>query len=676
MRKFPLITFLFWSSLFFGQATLDSIPLLTKELDEVVVVDKQQSSLLELRSNKSLIDMSAIKHIPKVLGTSDPVRYLQSLSGIQTNNETTSGIHVQGCDDYQTMVSINGAPVYYPNHLLGLFSTFISSHFQRMTVEQAEHRGTMENRIGGLINLETKHFQPKKFELEGNIGLINSDLTLTIPCGKKTALYLSGRGSYINALYGKFLKVDEMNIGYYFLDTNLTYAIQATEKDEIVLSGFFSRDKIGLTDSGGTAFGVGIKWHNMVGSLYWNRQLQGGNYRATLSYSGFNNVIDIENVFADVDTEALWSSVDFKNRLNKRLKDNMFLSSSIDFTHYYTKPLNFLHSGLDFIKQSEPKLPQHAEEFAIGADLQHRLGWFSYNVGLHGSLFYNKHCFGACDPRLSFHFYPAGGHEISLHGGCYTQFFHKAGLTGGGLPTDFFLLADKKNAPERAVGTNLRYTATLLNGMLSFQMEGYFKQIYGVVESLGNILQLINQGFNYDEYLINGDGRNYGLNLTIQKNKGIISGHVSYSLGYATRKFPDLDNSQEYIYSASHERRHDLNIVINSHFAKRWTIGAQFVLASGLPYTKAEEAYILNGKMICKYSTFNGAHMKLYNRLDLSCSYDIIKKNGHEFGINLSAYNVYCRKNHQFVVYRENLKPTFGTSLSTIIPSISIYGKF
>ena len=672
MRKFPLIIFLFWSSLFFGQATLDSIPLLTKELDEVVVVDKQQSSLLELRSNKSLIDMTAIKHIPKVLGTSDPVRYLQSLSGIQTNNETTSGIHVQGCDDYQTMVSINGAPVYYPNHLLGLFSTFISSHFQRMTVEQAEHRGTMENRIGGLINLETKHFQPKKFELEGNIGLINSDLTLTIPCGKKTALYISGRGSYINALYGKFLKVDEMDIDYYFLDTNLTYAIQATEKDEIVLSGFFSRDKIGLLDE----FEVGIKWHNMVGSLSWNRQLQGGNYRATLSYSGFNNVIDIENVFADVDTEALWSSADFKNRLNKRLKDNMFLSASIDYTHYYTKPLIFFHSGLDFIKQSDPKQPQHAEEFAIGADLQHRLDWFSYNVGLHGSLFYNKHYFWACDPRLSLHFYPTCGHEISLHGGCYTQFFHKAGLTGGSLPTDFFLLADKKNTPERAIGTNLRYTATLLNGMLSFQMEGYFKQIYGVVESLGNILQLINQGFNYDEYLINGDGRNYGLNLTIQKNKGIISGHVSYSLGYATRKFPDLDNSQEYIYSASHERRHDLNIVINSHFAKRWTIGAQFVLASGLPYTKAEEAYILNGKMICKYSTFNGAHMKLYNRLDLSCSYDIIKKNGHEFGINLSAYNVYCRKNHQFVVYRENLKPNFGTSLSTIIPSISIYGKF
>ena len=80
--------------------------------------------------------------------------------------------------------------------------------------------------------------------------------------------------------------------------------------------------------------------------------------------------------------------------------------------------------------------------------------------------------------------------------------------------------------------------------------------------------------------------------------------------------------------------------------------------------------------MICRYSTFNGAHMGLYNRLDLSCSCDIIKKKSHELGINISLYNVYCHKNQQFVVYRENLKPIHGTTLSTIIPSVSIYGKF
>jgi hypothetical protein len=62
--------------------------------------------------------------------------------------------------------------------------------------------------------------------------------------------------------------------------------------------------------------------------------------------------------------------------------------------------------------------------------------------------------------------------------------------------------------------------------------------------------------------------------------------------------------------------------------------------------------------------------------LDLSCSCDIIKTQEHELGVNLSLYNVYCHKNAQFVVYRENLRPILGTSLSIIIPSISIYGKF
>ena len=166
------------------------------------------------------------------------------------------------------------------------------------------------------------------------------------------------------------------------------------------------------------------------------------------------------------------------------------------------------------------------------------------------------------------------------------------------------------------------------------------------------------------------------MNLMLQKNSGVLTGYITYSLGWAKRKLPALDGSNKYIYAASHERRHDLNIVLNARFAKRWTVGSQFVLASGLPYTLAYEAYMLNGNMICRYSVFNGAHMPLYNRLDLSCSCDIIKTSEHELGINLSLYNVYCHKNAQFVVYRENLRPIIGSSLSIIIPSISIYGRF
>ena len=661
---------------FFGQATSDSAYIINKQLEEVSVIQEKTRPIVEQRGNKMVVEMSAISQMPKFLGTSDPVRYLQSLAGITTNNETSVGIHIQGCDDYQTLTSINAAAVYYPNHLLGLYSTFIAPHFSTMIVEQSEHRGTMENRVGGLVNLETHHLQPKQFKAEGNIGFVSSDATLTIPCGNKSALWLSGRASYINLLYGKWLQIDGIGLGYNFWDTNLTYAIHPTENDEIVVTGFFSQDKIRV--GGATNFDVGVDWHNIVASAYWNHRLNGGNWRTILSCSGFNNQISVNALAVDVNTKAGWASMDLKNRLSRRLRDDVMLNASADYTHYFYQPLQFsFDGGVGAMEQPQNKPLQYGEEASIGLDVRHSIcDWFSYYAGLHTSIFYNEKAYGGVDPRITLQFLPAENHELSLHGGTYTQYFHKAGLIGGGLPTDFFILADSVVLPERAIATSLRYSASFLNKKWTLQAEAYFKQLYGIVESLGNIIQLINQGFDYEKYLITGAGRNYGLNLMLQKNSGILTGYITYSLGWAKRKLPDLDGRNDYIYSASHERRHDLNIVLNARFAKRWTIGSQFVLASGLPYTKAEEAYMLNGNMICRYSTFNGAHMPLYNRLDLSCSCDIIKKQDRELGINLSLYNVYCHKNAQFVVYRENLTPILGTSLSIIIPSISIYGKF
>jgi hypothetical protein len=139
---------------------------------------------------------------------------------------------------------------------------------------------------------------------------------------------------------------------------------------------------------------------------------------------------------------------------------------------------------------------------------------------------------------------------------------------------------------------------------------------------------------------------------------------------------PELEGYTDYRYAASSERRHDLKVVINSHFAKRWHISGMFVLATGLPYTEAEEAYMLNGQLICRYSTYNGAHLPLYHRLDISCSCDIIKTSEHELGINLYIYNVYAHKNAQYMMYRDDLKPIYGQMMPSFIPSISIYGKF
>lgn len=679
MRKaYTLLVFFFGSLLCYGQAAsdtifynLDSIAY-TQHLEEVQVVQSSSKQFVQAKQGQLIVNMEDINSMPKVLGTSDPIRYLQTLAGIQTNSESRTGLHIQGCDDYQTLISINNAPVFYPNHLLGLFSTFITSHFDKMVVEQAEHNGLMTNRIGGWVDLRTHHLQPTRFSIEGNIGLINSDVSLAIPCGNKSALWISARTSYVDVLYKKWLTMEDLNVGYHFMDFNLTYALHPTEKDEIVLTAFYSRDKGRVKEQ---SCDISLTWQNLATSLYWQRNWTGGHWRTTGSFSAFRNNVVVGTSLVNVNTDATFANAELYNQLYQELTDHIRLEASLDYVHCMTNAVDIHQTGLNMHLKKQPYI--HTDEVSAGIDMRHSVKpWMDYRIGLHVSGYHSNRWFGGIDPRLSVHFYPAKGHEIALHIGTYSQYFHKAALLNGGLPTDFFLTANSDFKPERAHAINLRYSASLLNGKLVLQAEGFFKQIFDVVESTGNIFQLINKDLDYTQFLMTGKGRNFGCNVMLQKPRGIITGYISYSLGWALRQLPDLDGSKRYIYSASHERRHDLNIVMNARFAKRWEISAQFVLASGLPYTRAKQAYMLNNKMICEYDTYNGAHIPVYHRLDLSVSCDIINKNGHNLGINLSLYNVYCAKNAQFIIYRENLQEVKGTSLSMILPSISIYGKF
>ena len=678
MNRLLVVTFCMASSLsVLGQTTFSTVHTaadtiqIDRELDEIEVVRERTAQMVQVHSNKLIINANHIQTMPKFLGTSDPIRYLQSLAGIQTNNETSTGIHIQGCDDYQTLTAINGAPVYYPNHLLGLFSTFIAPHFETIEVEQSEHNGLMENRIGGYVNLTTPAKQPKRFGMTGNIGLVNSDLTLTIPCGKKSTLYLSGRGCYINLLYKRWLQVENMQLGYTFADANITYAIHPTDRDEVGISSFYSHDYLNVASP---SMDVALRWQNAMGQLYWQHKLRNGQWRTTLSSSYYGNNGTLTLPIGNGSLQSGWSSIDLKNRFRYTLRDDMSLSCSADYTHYLNTPVQVADSGIMVIQANRLPLRQ-GQELSLGVNLLHEVAhWFSYSVGLHGSAFHSTRWYGGCDPRISLTFTPAPQHQLTAYAGMYSQYFHKVCLTQGGLPTDFFTLADSSFVPERAIATGLRYTAHFFDRKYTLQAEAYFKQIYHIVESQGNILALVNNGFDYHSLLIPADGRNAGLNIMFQKNSGVLTGYISYSYGRALRKIPSLDGSQHYIYAASYEREHDLNIVLNANFAKRWHISAQFVLASGIPYTPVEEVYMLNNKLLWRYGKYNSSHIPTYHRLDLSCSYDIIKRKGHELGINLSIYNVYCHRNAQFVVYRDDFTPVYGSALSTIIPSVSIYG--
>lgn len=653
----------------------DTIPLQYAELDEIVLVEKKHTRLMQDSNTVLSVDIKGLDLLPKFLGTANPMRYLQTISGVQTNSETTAGIYIQGCDDYHTILTINGAPVYYPNHLLGLFSSFIPAHFQTMNVEKSAHSASFPNRLGGGVELVPNTNFERKIGVDGNIGLIGAELTLPVSVGSKSDLFLSARSSYIGLLYSDLLNVKGYQADYEFQDFNATYSYRPIDADELTLSAYYGMDNFDVNDSV-SVVDVGVRWSNLATSLLWKHQFHNARLATTAHFSGFRNFVSLDELSVCIKAQSALASAGLKSDAEIDIRENMKLGAGVEYTLFFNEPLSFFSESLKFVNDSALGV-NSLHELSLFVDYKHLVSkYFRYTLGLRPSVWLS--CDGqqymALSPRLSFDFQLHKSHRLNLHCGIYHQSLHKAGLTDGGLPTDYFFLSNRFHAPETAHSLSLAYNGEIARGAYSLSAELYFKQLYDVIESTSNILEMVNTGFDYQSGLLVGDGRNYGLNLMFRKNKGYVKGYVSYTLGWAWRNFDEL--APGYVIRARHDRRHNLVVVLNSQLSKRWSVGAMFVLASGAPYTQPQMAYILNGRVVYEFGLHNAASMPLYHRLDVSANYYIIKKQHQELGLNLSLYNVYAHDNVQFIIPTANFSMREVSFFATIIPSLSCFFRF
>ena len=630
--------------------------------------------MLTESGNAVLVSIREMEHLPKFLGTADPMRYLQSLPGVQTNTESSAGIFIQGCDDYQTILSIDGAQVFYPNHLLGLFSSFIPAHFEDMKVETSCHDAAFPNRLGGGVSLRSHTEYSRPIGVEGNVGLIGSEVTMPLRLGDRGFLSLSARTSYIGLLYGSLLSFDGMDIGYEFQDFNLTGAWRPTDRDEIVLSSFFGMDGLDLKNQ--SSMTVDIGWNNLAASLSWRHKFRDkSEWNTTARFSGYASKVHFDEEPVMVRAGSDIAVAGAVSGYRKTLGDKFLIQAGAEWNTYFCHPLALTSEGIGAAVYGESVLDM-MHELSVYADFSHEVNsHFRYEVGVRPSLWLmgNDKVSASVDPRLTLYFPINGLHELKLHYGMYSQALHKTSIVDGGLPADYFFLSDETSVPERSHSVSLSYTGSLPGRMWSFTGEFYFKQLYDVVESSSDVINLVYNGFDYQKDYLYGSGRNFGFNAMVRKNRGIVKGYISYSLGWALRKFPKL--TDRYDIRADHDRRHNLVVALSSQPARNWSVGAMFVLASGAPYSQPVNAYFLNGHVIYEYGPHNAATMPLYHRLDLSCSYYILRSNTRELAVNLSVYNVYAHYNVQFILASADFMRHVAI-LPYPIPSLSVSFRF
>lgn len=663
-----------------GGAQTDSL-----YLDAATLTEARKTAVAIPSASGITMDLSGMRTLPQLLGSSDPLNFAHYLPSMSAQTELEAGLHVQGNDHSHNVVSSGGVPIYGVSHLLGIFSVFNPSHFSKMDYKTSA-RGI--GRLGGSIDMPLPDTLVRRVGLDASAGLIAGQGTLSLPLGSRAFVKASARRSYMNLLYGRYMSMssgsglDGTAIRYGFTDLNLTGLWTPSAKDKVWLDAYWGRDDVsggyGLFDVDASTF-----WHNGMVALHWKHL----DLEQSLYYTGFGLTLDaywtgmtavLESYLRTFGYNGSWRSGGFSLSLRSAIHEAL--------------PQNPTISG-EYFDGDLTQAVERAWENTLEGGYSLDFGAFNLAAFLQGSAYLSPvgEWMWGLDPTVQLKWNLYRGGLFTLRYGFSRQYLFQTGMTDVGLPCEFWFLAGAAVSgsggsasgvicgPQTSRGGSLSYLVDFGGGAYTFSAEAYYRRLFGQIEYSGSLLDFAAGNYSLEGALLHGDGRAFGLNLSLNKVSGALTGWISYAWGRSLRTFEGMAECP-----ASHERIHELDAVLSWNVG-RWSFGGTLVAASGTPYTAPEYLYLMGQRVVAWYGPHNGARLKPYFRGDVSVNYFFHRasdsRGGLENGINFSIYNVTCHQNYLYTrLWVNQEEETFlygGVKLNIVfMPSISYFHKF
>jgi len=692
---------------------------LSEQLQEVVVTaaDEDQSAnvkSLEMSTNK--LDIKTIQKLPALLGEVDVVKSLQFLPGVSTAGEGASGFNVRGGGTGQNLILLDEAPIYNSSHMLGFFSVFNPDAVKEVKLYKGAMPAYYGGRTSSVLDVRMKEGNTRQFEANGGVGLIFSRLSLEAPIVKdKASFIVAARRSYIDVIAKPVF--DDGGLSFYDLTLKTNYKFN--NKNKIYLSGYFGRDNLTFTGTGG------FHWGNQTGTIRYNSVFSN---RLFANFSGvFSNYSYELGVQRDDNNSFTWNSSINNYRFKPDFSYYISERSELDFggeaIYYQFNPSTSVgvtngsevNSSLDrkYGLESAAYL-SHKLKVNDYIDVEYglRLSHFQY-LGAGTAYTYNDTIPGkkrtvtgeqyysngqtiaaytTPEPRISARLGINDNSSLKASYSRNAQYVHLISNTTASTPLDVWTPTTNNLKPTLASQYTLGYFRSLgKRTQYEFSAESFYRTSTGEVDYINGAELRSNKYLEGD--LLSGDGRAYGLELYLQKKAGKVTGWVSYTLSRSELKVDGINRG--HWYPTRYDQTHNLKVVGSYQLSKRWSATADFVYTTGTPTTFPDQRYTSQGVLIPYNSqdARNDTRMNSYNRLDISFRLDgkTVNKNGEprknrDYWV-FSLYNVYARKN-PFSIYFSQAggrvavgQPMLAEAhqvsiIGTVVPSISYNFKF
>ena len=679
-------------------------------LKEIVVESESEVQVMNMQMGTQKLDLKTMKQIPLALGEVDILKAVLTLPGVQSVGEGTVGFNVRGGATDQNLILFNEAIIYNPSHLFGFFSAFNPDVLKNVELYKSGIPAEFGGRLSSVMDISSREGNKKKFSASGGISPITGRLALEGPIVKDKGSFLIGaRSTYSDWLLTKIPNTGLQDSEASFYDINLNVNHEFSAKDQIYLSGYFSKDRFKLQND--TLY----SYSNQMAALKW-RHVFTNKFFGELStnYSAYDYAISANNnpVNAfDLSYELKQTNIkaDFYYYLSQKHTINFgagtLLYSLAPGSLNPTGPESLVVPNILQTEQAAENSVYLGEQFELNSRLTLYGGLrysFFRNNGPRDVYIYEPGVskevttiidtvqyasgekianYGGPELRLSARYSLSKNSSLKLSFNRMRQYLQMLSNTTAIAPTDIWKLSDPYIKPLLGDQLSIGYYQNAKS--LELSVEVYYKQMQNFLDYKGGAELILNNHIETD--VINASGKAYGAEFLLKKPNGKFNGWLSYaysrSLIRSESSFAsEVINRGEY-YPSNYDKPHAVNLIMNYKFNRRISVSTNGTYSTGRPITLPLAKYQIDGTSRLFYSDRNQYRIPDYFRVDLGINFEgnhKIKKLAHS-SWSFSIYNLTGRRNAYSVYFTSENGVVKGYKLSVFgsqIPTITYNFKF
>lgn len=611
----------------------------------------ENSEYVKSMPSQKRITTQEAMFIPGVQG--DPVKAMQSLSGVTALGDTSGEIFIYGSKPEESRTTINHLPIGYLFHMGGLHSVIAPNAIDQIDAYMAGFDVTYGNALGGVINITPK-YPDDKFSGYAHVGIYDSSAGVNVPLSDKVSFYLAARRSYFDLLLNAVGKAT----GTLDEDTNTTYT-EFPNYYDLTFMMKYQPDSNNLFSLEVIAAGDALEINSQVNAVKDPEAT--GNIKAKYGFATFG--MRHLGYYNNYETNTLL----YHKRSTQRT--NLFSGYKIDLDNYesglFHQSTLYLDShkliggfelqnfktplDLNISTPSSPDNPDYdfttAPKYIINDEINiNAISAFAediYSLNDAWMLRYglrfssnSYHKFGSyIDPRISLLYALDEYENISFSSGLYTQ-----------IPQGYKIIHDMGNPNatyEKAKHYVVHYDNNALEGV-SFNIDGFYKDYDKL---------LIED--NASKFLNMGDGYAYGIDTNIKYRLDDLYLFAAYTFIKSKRQ---LNTKTDNLYRFYGEIPHTLQLIGSMKLGGGLALSTRINYHSGAPYTKVIGTYVESGTGRVRpiYEDPFNSRLPDYFSLNLKIAQQIKYEDDTSFEWSFEIMNITNHENISDIRYDDN----------------------